>query len=233
MKNKAQSLLAIIVCGITVVFIIVAGICLYLYNRPLNLNIPTPKIPQPNAYDYFLSAKSQEVFSNQCNEAMSSPPYYKPPATGMPGMPSMVPPVLQKPPKGIPRLGTLNRAYTLAEKRTLIKANEPVFMTLHEGFKYECLATPWRSASSPHFDEYSKLRELARLLSLKIAVHRESGEFNQAMQTVLDGIELGSVTTNGANMTGSLVSSAINAIAGKDSLAVVDKLDAKQPVQRW
>ncbi len=233
MSKKRLSLPATIVFGITVLFIVVAGVCLYLYNRPLNLNIPTPKMPQPNAYDYFLSAKSQEVFEGQCYEAMSSPPYNKLVPSGMPGMfaipgmPSMAPPVLQKPTKGIPQLGTLQRPYTLAEKRALIKANEPVFKTLHEGFKYECLAPPVRSSSNMNLDG-SKFRELARLLSFKIAVHIESGEYDQAMQTVLDGIELGSVTTNGAPIISSLVSSAIYSIVGKDSSAIVDKLDAKQ-----
>ncbi len=215
MSKKRLFLPGMIICGIAVMFLVVAGMLLYWLNAPVDLYRPARNIPQPNAYDYYLSAGDQVVFEEQCTEALYPGSSQTPSSAEIRA--------LKKPPKGIPQAYTIKRPYTLAEKTALIKANAPVFKILHEGLKYDSISPP--ETIGPDLTHYSKLYRITKLINIKIQVHNESGEYNQAVKTYLNGIKFRNDCLNSIPLRGYDESLSFLRI---DSSIMVDKLNSSQ-----
>ncbi len=119
------------------------------------------------------------------------------------------------------------KSSTLIQKKAIIKANEPALKSLQEGLKYDCL---FPMVDSPMaYRKYARFRNLARLLSLDCQIYNESGEHGKAIQSCLDGIQLGGDTIKGAEIMGFLFSQQIQAIAIHEATPdLIDNLNASE-----
>jgi hypothetical protein len=163
------------------------------------LKIPQPVIPNPNARDYFNKACEQLVDNKKWEEALA-----------LPG-----------------RGGKTQHSYTLAEQAALIRENGPAIQTLHQGFAFPYAEIPARSYNTM-FPNYAKYRSLARFLALKSRVEAAQGDYDAAINSHLDAIQLGEMIPHGAPLIGSLVGIAVQAIAGKGAEDVISHLNAAQ-----
>jgi hypothetical protein len=121
------------------------------------------------------------------------------------------------------------KSSTLIQKRTIIKTNEPALQALREGFKYDCMSPIDSSMTLIRSGTYTKLRRLANLTSLDCKVYNESGEHWKAIQSCLDGIQLGGDTIKGSEITGFLISQAIQAIAIHEATPdLIDNLNVSE-----
>ncbi len=211
MKSNKLSILMVVV---NIVFGLVIGICIYLYKQPMDTNMPARKMPQPNAFGYYVRASYKILYAEQCSEAIHSGSYAK--SLSSNGR------ILPAPPKGIPRPYTLKRPYTINEKRALLKANEPVFKILNEGLKHECLVG--RCQFVPAI-ENTNICRLEPLLVMKTMVYNESGKYYQAMNTCLDEIKLCSDMSKGVDMQGIIASMQVFTNTGIDIPKLVNHLD--------
>jgi len=209
-KNKAPYISAVF-GGIVILLAAGFGIWLAVTDAATKVKAPTRPIPNPNAYDYYVDAAGKMVNENEVSDAIS---HYKPPTSAAklpPLSPELRAALKSYGASGTPQMPPPPRKYSLSEKKALIKANEPALQSLREGFKYECLCPQLDPTIA--FRKYVTLRELARLTSLDCQVCSESGEHGKAMQSCLDGIQLGGDTIKGSEIMGFLISISIQAIA--------------------
>jgi len=209
------------------VFVVVMGLfaCWWQWaNTNPVVIVPTPAMPNPNARDFYIKACSSFV------------PY--PIAT--PTVPYNLA-FDQWSSKDADRIGTgpgIAKTYTanassgtlipsLAELQGLVRVNAPAFAMLRKGFQYEYRDTPSRSFNQL-FPHYSKFRGMARNLATSATAKRLSGDWNGAVNDLLDTLYLGQEVTHGAPLIGDLVGISIQAIGRSDVWTMIDHLDAAQ-----
>lgn len=114
-------------------------------------------------------------------------------------------------------------AVTFAQQRQLVAANAQAIALLRKGLTQEYWAPPARSFSAlmPY---YAGFRSLARLLALKQQVQQKEGDWNGALQTGTDTIQMGLQIPHGATLIGSLVGIAVESIGRQPMWADVDHL---------
>jgi hypothetical protein len=172
------------------------------------LNIPTPKMPSLNAYDFYVQA------ANAHKTLVATTPGAK-----------AVDPVTD------PRVSTgltpqqLAQRYPLATKEAWIKKNAPVFQLLRRGFAYEYRTPPVRTSTAP-FMHYADFRELTRLLVIETHVHEEYGDWAAASRSMMNAFRLGHDIPRGGPLIAALVGYAIDAIADKELQKIMPHLDA-------
>ena len=206
MTLKRTERLLIIATGIVVLLATIGAFWWHTVNIIPALNIPTPKMPYPNAKDYFVAACNAIRDSNKIGFAIEES---KRPA----GTTSSGPPY--------------DRVYSLAEKEAIIKNNAYALKMLRRGFAYEYREPPARSFSAL-FPHLSKYREMARLLVLEGQTKAGKGDRGGAMDSYLDAIRLGEEIPRGGVIISKLVGVAIESIGRYSAWKTIDRLDAAQ-----
>ena len=121
---------------------------------------------------------------------------------------------------------TFRMPYTQEEKQQLLDDNRLALTVLREGFKH-----PYMDVYPRRFDalfpDYSNFRQMARLLSLETEVKAAKGDWNGAMQSSLDAMQMGVEITHGAPMIGRLVGNACEIIGEQGAWKAVGHLDAR------
>lgn len=162
-----------LVTGCLIALILAAGLWWQWLNADPVVHIPTPQMPNPNAFDFYVKAGDALVRSNQIGDAIR-----------------VQPPGVKADPKLYP-------TYSLAQKQALLQMNLPALRLLHQGFAYKYQQPPERSLSSNSFPQFARFRELARLLVLEGQVKAAHGDKTGAVNSYLDAVRLGSDVQRG------------------------------------
>ena len=192
--------------GIVISLMLMLTVGAVLSYKALNtdpvISVPTPIIPMPNAYNYFVKAANSVVGGNKIGFAISK---WDP----------------TKQASGDERL------YNEMEKEALVQENLVAIQTLHTGFAYPFQAHPARSFTAS-YSEYEKERGLARLLSLQAQTQAAKGNWNGAMQSDLDSVQMGEMMPHGSTLIGKLVGIACEAIGRRPAWETVSHLNSLQ-----
>ncbi|MEO6909243.1 MAG: hypothetical protein ABI210_15265 [Abditibacteriaceae bacterium] len=107
---------------------------------------------------------------------------------------------------------TIKSTYPIADKEAWLKQNAQSFQLITEGLRYSVRQPPVRSLYT-NIPEYAKFRGIARALAVQSHVRAERGDWNGAVQSVLEGYHFGNETVRGGPSIGGLVSIAIRSIS--------------------
>lgn len=151
--------------GIVTVVALAALLDAFLHVRDADpvVSIPTPRMPAPNAFDFYVAAGNAVVVDKKIGLAVSRRP--------APG----------------------GHVYTLAEKDALVAANTGPLKTLRQGFAYPYLNPPARSFSAlfPYFAKERGLARLLSLEGQTRAAHGDwNGAANSYLDAVQMGEEI-------------------------------------------
>ncbi len=176
---------------------LVAGISLWLHTLDTDpiVAIPTPKIPVPNARDYFIEAANGVVDEGKIMDVNWQPdkvPQRSPVSSSSP---------LFRRPSGT---SANMHIYSPAQKAALVAENVSAFQSLQKGLFYSYQETPMRSFKT-ETPQYAKFRSLARLIELQTQVKAAEGDWNGSMNSALDAIQLGEEIPHGGAIVGMLV----------------------------
>lgn len=164
--------------------------------------VPTPAMPYPNAFDYFVAAGNQ-LRDTAKIDAASLPPLH-------PGA------------KG-------NTVSSLRQKAALVRENAAALKTLRQGFAYPYQPPPVRSINVRDLYPYSvPERRLARLLAFESQVKAARGDWAGAVNSGLDTVQEGTQIPHGSVLIGKLVGLACQAIGRRHLWPDVDHLSAAQ-----
>ena len=212
-----------IILGIVLALVLGLGLWFRELDQTPRVTVPTPAPLADNAFGYYKAAGDAVVDDGKISEAISSHPP-PPPGTARP---------LPKPggPGARPGYGGPPAAddhfYSLAEKTALVAENAGAVEILHAGFRYPYQEPPARSFSAT-FPQYAKMRALARLLSLRAQVQSAQGDWNGAIGSDLDSIQMGEEMPHGGPVIGMLVGGACQAIGRRPTWNAVNHLTAAQ-----
>lgn len=191
---------------------LVIGIMVVLWNQSANttpvVKIPAYVVPNPNAYDYYVRSvnaikDNKKIYPATYNIIPHKPRY--------PG---------EKP-------DPIDRVYTLAEKDAILANNDSALRTLREGFKYE-YKQPQSTIFSGNWPPYSSFREMARLLQLESKAHELHGDWDGAVNTLIDGIILGNDIPKGGGAFSTLIGEAIQNMTRTGAWDMVKHLSADE-----
>ena len=155
--------------------------------------IPTLKMPSPNAYDFYVKGGLAII-----------------PAT------TAVDPILE----AQPVTGAQGKTrYSLAAKEAWLRQNSTALNLLRQGFKYPFRKPPQRSLF-PKVRTFGDFRMIARLLAVESHAYSERGHWKKAADSALDILKIGHDVPKGGLIADYLVGVAINEM-GRDELRKV------------
>ena len=162
---------------------------------------PYPKAPKPNGFNVYVKAAQMIVPAN--------------------------PPVDQaydENPPADPKVRA--QQYSLANKEAWLKQNAPAFNTFQSALGMKCLSPSMRENVA--FSSFSKLRELARSKSIERKARQMRGDWNGAMQSRLDTVQMGNDIARGGELISALVGLSVQGIGRADVWTEIQHLDAAQ-----
>lgn len=192
------------------VVIVAIAIAVVIWDHEKNVipvvDIPTPIMPNPNAFDVWVeAAKSQKDFE-KISYAISDSFRYK---------------------EAEKDKDRLDRAYSFEEKNAFIAENKQALTAFREGLQYEYYAPTARSFSAL-FPYLGPFRLLARLIELKSQAEAGQKKWGQAVNTSLDGIEFGVKMPRGGVLIHGLVGIDIQAIHRQHTWGYIEHLSGAE-----
>ncbi len=169
-------------------------------TAPPDVAIPTPTMPKPNAFDYFVTAGNTVIDGDKVAYAGSPWHFLK---------------------------DRNDHPYTLPQCEALVRENAGALRTLRQGMKYSYLSPPGRSIND-RFPYWGRDRGLARLLRLQGQVKAMRGDWGGAVQSDLDAVQMGEQIPHGAVIIGALVGIACQAVGRDDVWLAIAHLSAAQ-----
>jgi hypothetical protein len=163
------------------------------------ITVPTPKFPNPNAFDAFNAAAGQLLDGGKIGYALSP---------GHSGAKD-------------------DREYTWAEKQKFIDENGPALALFRQGLDEEYVNPPSRSFSTL-FPYYAQFRSLARTLALDSQVKAHRGDYGAATQSSMDAMEMGAQIPHGSVLIGGLVGIACQSIGRRQIWGYLDHMNLPQ-----
>lgn len=115
----------------------------------------------------------------------------------------------------------------LAEHRRIVAAHTAALAKMREAFAYPSLAAPRRSYAT-RFPDYSRWRNLARVLVHEAMVRRADGDAAGAVASALDGIQLGTQLMPGAPIHGGQVGTSAIVVSDGNLMRHLDTLSAAE-----
>lgn len=142
-STRKDSTLLWLLSAIAVVIILGLAALFQSLNQMPVVKIPNPKMPSPNAYDYYTPAANAMSDVNAIGDALS------------------------------PSSSSSTHVYTLTEKDALVAKNAKALSTLRQGFAYEYYNPPARSFAAlfPYFVKYRNMARLLALEADTKAAH--------------------------------------------------------------
>ena len=171
--------------------IITLAVVLWLQSLAIDpvVTIPSPKRPNPNAYDYYLKATKFFV-SCPVQTSHGADTFDYNDLDGIDFYHGFV-------------HGKNRQLWkpTLAQLLKLQQLNMPAFATLRQGFKYQYSSVKLSDIDDNAIDSYEnapKLYMLSRKLAFDAYIRRKSGDWNGAVNDAIDAIYLGEDLARGA-----------------------------------
>ena len=118
--------------------------------------------------------------------------------------------------------------YGLARKTAWINANKKAFALFDQALRTPALAPTSRSFSGVNFGSYARLRQLARDKTAQSNALWMRCDYNGALQTNLDTVQMGHDIRRGSGLISTLVGIAVAAIGRGNSGDTVEHLNAAQ-----
>ena len=162
---------------------------------------PYPAAPKPNGFDVCVKAAKMIVQTRPYVDYPSDP---NPPSD--------------------PKI--IAQQYSLARKEAWLKQNAAGFALMQTALKMQCLAPSARANAL--FPSYAALRQLARDKSIERHACEMRGDWNGAVQSQLDTIQMGNDMARGGNLISGLVAIAVQAIGRSEPWQDVEGLNAVQ-----
>jgi hypothetical protein len=178
----------------------------HLNSAPID-EIPNPKLPEPNAFDYYVKAGNTHAALLAATAGATS-----------------VDPVTDGRSRPAWTSRQLAQAYPIAAKIAWLRKCAPALRTLRQGFQYQYREPPQRGFMLLPY--YAQFRSLARLLIIESHVGSEQGDWVGASRSTLDILRLGHDVPRGGPMMSALPGYAINAMARKELQTILPRLDA-------
>jgi hypothetical protein len=201
-QNSARKLITISI-GILIILLIPVGV-LFINNRPPQINIPTHKLPKPNAWDGFVRAG-----------AMAPKPPYSGPIS-----------------RADKDVSAWTVADYRSDYPVFMKHSGTALAELKVALGQPYMHPPVRTPNDPAnvFPSFARMRELARISSSRALYENALGRPGTAMDSLLDVLDLGVTLPKGGPMFGELVGAAVETIGvfHIEKTDILDKLDAKQ-----
>ncbi|MEO7715428.1 MAG: hypothetical protein ABIY70_04460 [Capsulimonas sp.] len=114
-------------------------------------------------------------------------------------------------------------ALTPAVQDRILNHNAPAMAALHQGLMHEFQMWPPRS-----FIGFPKYRKTARYLAFQRDVHATRGDWGAAMQTTLDGLQMGSDMRRGGGLIPTLFGVTVGAISRDPRYHIIDHLSPEE-----
>ena len=172
------------------------------------VSIPTPAMPVPNAYTYFQSAATLIQDNGKIGWAI------------IPWNPHLADP---------PQHDPTYHYYSPADKAALVQENAAALKTLRQGFAYPCQSPPVRSDWQQPMDmENSNLRQLTQLLTLDGQVKQDRGDWDGALGSQLDAIEMGQDSMHGGPLMAMLTGTSCESMGQRHLWQCLEYLTAAQ-----
>jgi hypothetical protein len=175
----------------------------YLNREPV-LNIPPyPKLPNPNGFGlYVQAARSLKPATPPVDEINDSNPPTDPTVRA--------------------------KQYSLARKEMWLNQNLAAFALFQTALRTPCLHPPDRGSRARVFPVYSRLRELARCKRSESGTYEMRREWNRAVHSRIDVVQMGNEVSRGGPLIASLVGIAVQSIGRSEQWTLTDKLNAAQ-----
>ena len=187
-STSHKSIKTRITLAMVVLLAVFIGITRTLSNQmPVMVIPPPPKIPSPNAYDYYLLA--EQKLRKAANKATYNGKHFEPVW-------------------GAPQIARV----PLAEKELTIAVTGESLQLLHDGFKYSYQAPLKRSFSSNFVDHLVAYRNLANYLDFRASMLATHHDWYGAVDSSLDAIRLGMDPPKEGRQVSSLLGIAIQNI---------------------
>jgi len=191
------------IAGLAIVFIIAFGAWRQYVDAIPEVEIPTPKMPSPNAYDFYVKAGAAIIPANPSVDAI-----YERDAT-----------------KVFPKAQWKTR-YPTAKKEAWLRRNAKALKLLRQGFKYPCRVPPKRSSDDHSRKTRPNMRALARMLSVENHARSERGHWKGNIENTIDILKLGHDVSQGGTVDDCLIGAAINATGRRDLWEILPHLNA-------
>ncbi len=189
-------------------------------NAESQITYPTVKIPQPNAWDFYVRADKMKP-GNAAGMTLGT--LSAAPGTPPGPRPGVIPGVVASPP--------LKSRYSMREKEQLLVPNQPALNMARQGFKYECQRPhDYASEQSKPYSlpTYLNFRELTRIFALEAEVRTARGDYAGAFSSHMDGMKLGADSTRGGSLIPAMSGIACETLSRRGTWELIDKLDATQ-----
>jgi len=212
---------------IAILFVAIVGSIgygFYSINVDPVVHVPMPVMPNPNALDVYLAAEALEVPSiptpagsrreltvddvRDCIHAGKIAPRS--------------------------RWGAGAKAPALADMQALMAKNTPAMSAAKKGFAFEYRGTPMRSLDQL-FPDYSRLRNLARVMAADGEVKCASGNWDGGMERLVDVLRLGIDPPRGGGLLAAQLGIGIHTIGRGEAWTALDRVSgaaAKRAARR-
>lgn len=117
--------------------------------------------------------------------------------------------------------------YSLRNKTRWLRKNRAAFALFRSALRMKTMHPAIRD-SGVRFPSYAILREMARAKSIERKTYEMRGDWNGAMQSRIDTIQMGNDMAHGGALIAGLVGLAIQAIGRNDPWSGVEHLNARQ-----
>ncbi len=183
---------------------LIAGVVAWRQNLNADpqLVIPLPhKAPNPNGFDVYVKAAQMIVPANPAVDEVND------------GRPPTDPKIRAQ-------------QYSLANKEAWLRRNAASFSLMQTALKMKSLAPSMRGKII--FPPYAPLRKLTRSKTIERKVREIHGDWNGAVQSQIDTVQMGNGIARGGTLISGLVGIAIEAIGRNDPWENVEHLNAAQ-----
>ena len=209
-----------LVIALSVLLIITApALAWWQMNRNPILHVPTPALPSPNAFNYYVQAASALPYVDKYYGF-----YVSTPSKGSNYDPTTFP--------------TMNPT----QRASLLALHSEVTRLFRQGTQYPCLAPPIRSFAA-HRPYYAKFRNMARYYDVLSRLSAEQGDWDDAMEDSQISMRVGADISHGSDVMGALLGMGCASIGRKlawdtvnhlspsearKALAVMEQIDARE-----
>ena len=190
------------VTGSAIAFIIAVGAWRQWVDAIPEVEIPSPQLPSPNAYDFYVKAGAAIL-----------------PAS------SAVGPVFDT--KVVPEAQWKTRYPTINKEAWLLQ-NTKALVLLKKGFHHPCRVPPKRTLNSMFNTPFRSFRNLARMLTTQSHAHSERGNWRGAADSMIDILHLGHGISQSGTLIDFLASTAVSAIGRREFWKILPHLNAAE-----